>query len=212
MTSREGDREDQGGLFRWAEDLPPALWDDLAARAPVQAAEAVDAQWRDGLFRLPLVGEIFAVDPQARRTWREADPAARVSYQAGVVLLTTLARSQGVPPSGRMVTPLELPGGTLFFTGAHALACAPLARAFGAEPQLVLARASVLDAQETTGADVAWRLPGLPRVPLYALLWRGDEEFGARAVIGIDDRAPFHLDLGGVLALTNLMVRRLIKG
>ncbi|MFH1059291.1 MAG: DUF3786 domain-containing protein [Pseudomonadota bacterium] len=211
MTSREGDREDQGGLFRWAEDLPAALWDDLAARPPAQAAEATEALWQDGRFRLMLVGEAFWVDPAGRRIWREAAPAERVSYQAGVVLLSALAKSQGVPPSGRMVTPPELPGGALFFTGAHAVATAPLARAFAAAPAAMLARAQALGSADADGADLAWRLPGLPKLPLYALLWRGDEEFGARAVIGIDDRAPFHLDLGGVFALTNLLVRRLIK-
>ncbi|MBI5583382.1 MAG: DUF3786 domain-containing protein, partial [Deltaproteobacteria bacterium] len=61
------------------------------------------------------------------------------------------------------------------------------------------------------GADVALRVPGLPYVPLYLLLWRGDREFPARTLIGIDARAHFHLDLAGVLALTNLLVYRLCK-
>jgi len=47
--------------------------------------------------------------------------------------------------------------------------------------------------------------------PLYVLLWRGDQEVPVRAVIGIDDRAHFHLDLAGVFALTNLLVERLRK-
>jgi len=38
--------------------------------------------------------------------------------------------------------------------------------------------------------------------------WKGE---AGRAVIGIDDRAHFHLDLAGVFALTNILVYRLCK-
>lgn len=48
-------------------------------------------------------------------------------------------------------------------------------------------------------------------LPEYVLLWRGDREFPVRAVIGIDARVHFHLDLAGALALTNLLVYRLCK-
>ena len=204
-------QEARGGLFRWAEDLPLALWDDLRARPPREAAQAVGAGWQDGLFSVVLLDREHVLDPGSRRIWLAGQPGERVSYQAGVVLLTALARSQGVPASGRMVTPLELPGGKLFFTGAHALATGPLAKSFEEEPQALWARAQALGAEQVEGADLAFRLYGLPQVPLHALLWAGDQEFAARAVIGIDDRAPFHLDLGGVLALTNLMVRALIR-
>ncbi len=200
------------GLFRWAEDLPSELWDDLGARPPLDASQAVGGHWHDGLFRVPLLGMDHILDPQARRVWIDGRPGERVSYQAGVVLLSTLTHSLGVPASGRMVTPAELPGGKLFFTGAHAPACGPLAKAFDQAPEDLWTRAQARGAERVEQpADLAFRLPGLPNVPLYALFWDGEQDFAPRAVIGIDDRAPFHLDLGGVLALTNLLVRGLIR-
>jgi hypothetical protein len=68
-----------------------------------------------------------------------------------------------------------------------------------------------LGAERVEGADYAIRIPGLPLLPLYVLLWNGDAETQARAFIGIDDRALFHLDLGGVFALTNVLVGRLVR-
>jgi ubiquinone/menaquinone biosynthesis C-methylase UbiE len=198
-------------LFRWADQIPAALWNEVLKRAPQAAAEAVGAVWEGGLFKIPLVGVDYLVDPTHQRITRSDAPAKPVSYQAGVVLLTTLAASQGVPPGGRMVVPQELPGGRMFFTGAHAIATGPLAKAFQADPEALVDRALQLGGRAMEGADVAMQVPGLPRVPLYILLWRGDQEFPARAVIGIDHRAHFHLDLAGVLALTNLLVYRLIK-
>ncbi len=97
----------------------------------------------------------------------------------------------------------------MFFTGAHAPATPPLERAFSSDPDRLIARALKLGGEMIQGADVAVLIPGLPYLPLYVLLWEGDNESPARAVIGIDDRALFHLDLAGVFALTNILVHRL---
>ncbi len=202
---------EQKDMFRWVEDVPSALWEDVMARPAQEAAQSVGACCQDGQFRVALLGREYVVNPQSCHICLADQPAERVGFQEGVVLLTTLARSQGVPPSGRMVTPLELPGGKLFFSGAHALATGSLARAFAQQPEALETRALNMGAESVEGADLALRLPGLPQIPLYALLWAGDDEVEARAIIGIDDRAHFHLDLGGVLALTNLLVRRLIR-
>lgn len=204
---------DRGGdtLFKWADHLPDMLWDDVRARDAREAALCVGGVWEEGVFRVPLLGYMHAVDPAAQRITRLEDPRHRVGYQSGVVLLYALARSMGVPPSGRMVSPLELTGGKLFFTGAHSLATGPLAKRYAAEPQGFVDRAAALGAERVEGADYAIRIPGLPLLPLYVLLWDGDAETQARAFIGIDDRALFHLDLGGVFALTNVLVGRLVR-
>jgi hypothetical protein len=200
----------QEGLFRWADQIPSPLWDDLRARSPEDAAESVGAHLENGIFRIPLLGFTYQVNPEQYRIIRERDSSHRVGYQTGIVLLTTLASSKGVPPSGRMVTPLELTGGATFFTGAHTLATKPLEKAFGDNPEMLTRRAQALGGEEVSGADCAVRIPGLPFLPLYVLLWTKDDEFSARALIGIDDRALFHLDLAGVFALTNVMVGRLV--
>jgi hypothetical protein len=201
----------QKELFRSADQIPMALWSDLGKRPPQQAAEAVGAVWDGVTFKVPLVGIDYAIDPANQRITKTYQDDHPVSYQAGVVLLTTLGISKGVPPSGRMVVPQELPGGRLFFTGAHALATGPLAKTFEKDSDQLIDRVIKIGGEMIAGADVAIRVPGLPYVPLYVLLWRGDQELSARAVIGIDDRAHFHLDLGSVLALTNLLVYRLCK-
>lgn len=197
--------------FRWADQIPEALWSDLAGRPPQQAADAVGAVWDGSTFNVPLVGVGHTVRPSDQRIIRTNEAGHRVSYQTGMVLLATLAMSSGVPPSGRMVVPQELPGGRMFFTGAHALATKPLEKSFEKDADRLIERALDLGGAFVEGADVAIRVPGLPYVPLYVLLWRGDKEFSVRAVIGIDDRAHFHLDLASVFALTNILVSRLCR-
>lgn len=201
----------QKELFRWADQIPAALWTDLRNRSPRQAAEAVGAAWDGETFQVSMIGIDYTIDPINQKIARVHQADHRVSFQTAVVLLSALANSKGVPPSGRMAVPQELPGGRMFFTGAHAIAIGPLARSFEKDPGRLTQRALELGGVMIEGADIAIRIPGLPYVPLYVLLWRGDQEFRARAVIGIDDRAPFHLDLASVFALTNILVYRLCE-
>lgn len=197
-------------LFRWADQLPQALWDDLAARPAQEAAQAAGAPWAEGCYGLRLLGRDYLIDPRARRLWLAADPGAKVGFQTGLVLVSHLARALGVPPAGRMVTPQELPGGGLFFTGPHAVGTAQLEERFGHDPQGLLAAAQALGGQPCPGlAETAVVAPGLPMLPLYVLLWPADEEFGARAVVGLDAHAHHQLALDGLWALTNILVRRL---
>ena len=198
-------------MFRWADDIPVALWTDLRNRSPQQAAEAVGAEWDRGTFKVPMIGIDYTIDPANQRITKACQADPPVSYQSGVVLLTTLATSKGVPPSGRMVVPPELPGGRMFFTGAHSIATGLLTKNFEKDSGQLMDRILGIGGEMIEGADIAARVPGLPYVPLYILFWSGDQAFPARAVIGIDDRAHFHLGLAAVFALTNILVLRLGK-
>jgi hypothetical protein len=136
-------------------------------------------------------------------------PDKTVGFQTGMVLLTALANSMDLPPSGRMATPQELPGGAMFFVGPHALALPEICAVYGENPQALVPKALSLGGEQIEGADVAFKLPGLPRIPLYVLIWGKDDEFEARAVIGIDAHASFHLALDSIWALTNILVKRI---
>jgi uncharacterized protein DUF3786 len=208
-TSSLDPQENQ--LFRFADQLPPALWEDLGARPTAEAAHAAGALWTGEHYEMSLLGRDCGIDPSARRIWLLAEPEHLLSFQSGLVLVSTLIRALGVPPADRMVTPQELPGGAQFFQGPHAINKAPLEERFGHDPQALLQHAMQMGGQEVEGADAAVRVPGLPMLPLYVLLWAGDEEFGPRAVVGLDAHAHHQLALDGLWALTNLMVFRLLN-
>ena len=201
-------------LFRWADQLPAALWQDLRRRDPDQAAAACGAQREKDTFLIPLLGRMYRVDPAGAQVQELQRPEHRVSYQAGMILVTALAQAQDIPPSGRMVTPQELPGGRFFYAGPHELPLEPIARHFGTRPRLLLERARLLGGgawDGVEGMDAAVMVPGLPRVPLYVLLWARDQEFEARAVLGVDERAHYHLALDALWALCNILARRLCE-
>ncbi|MDL2329469.1 DUF3786 domain-containing protein [Desulfosarcina sp. OttesenSCG-928-A07] len=196
-------------LFRWATQLPDTLWNDLKNRPPAESAETTGATWDGKVFSISLLGKGYQVHPSEKIIFRDGEKDAPVNYQTGVVLLNTLSFSKGVPPSGRMTVPQDLPGGRMFFVGAHALETGALATAFSENPDSFIKQMVDMGGEKIDGADAAFRIPGLPFVPLYVLLWHKEADAPARAVIGIDDRAHFHLDLASVFALTNVLVYRL---
>jgi len=204
-------KQPQKELFRWADQIPDALWSNLRNRSPQHAAEMVGAKWDGKTFKVPMIGVNYIIDLVNQTIIKDYKTDRAVSYQAGVVLLTTLTTSKGVPPSNRMTVPQELPGGQMFFIGAHSLATGPLTKNFEKDSNKLINRILEFGGEMIEGADVAIRIPGLPYVPLNILMWHRNHEVDAIAVIGIDDRAHFHLDLAGVFALTNIFVNRLCK-
>jgi len=198
-------------LFRYAEDLPAELWRELAKRQPAEAAQAAGAELVDGVFRLRLMEREYLIDPASHTVRESARPEHRVGFQAGLVVVTSLAHAQPIPPSGRMVTPHELPGGRMFFAGPHAIANEPMAQRYGNNPRGLVERALALGGEECEGADAAVKFMALPFLPMWVLLWAGDDEFEARAVMGIDQRAHLHLALDVIWALTNIVSHRLCR-
>jgi hypothetical protein len=196
-------------LYKGAENLPEELWQDLEARDPEEAARAAGAEYKGGGFTLCMLGDEFRISLDSRHIANLTRPEAEVDFQSGMVLLCELAGALEVPAAERMVTPQELPGGAMFFTGPHALASPLLEKRYGQRPQDLMAAAKRLGAKPTEGADMAIVLPGLPNLPMYVLFWAADEEFTARAVLGVDANSRHHLALDGIWALTNLLVERL---
>ena len=199
-------------LFRWSENLPLALWQDLQKRPAPEAADAVGASWDGGHFKIALLGRNYAVDPKNCVVSDLDEPGKRVSFQAGLILITTLANSTGAAPSGEMVLPRELPGGDFFFVGPHAINTPALERRFGADPAELIERGEALGGRPVEGADAAVVVQALPMIPMWAMVWQSDEEFPAKAVVGIDSRAHYHMALDVVFALTNIFIHRLTGG
>lgn len=194
---------------RWADELPAHFWDNLRHRPPEAAAAATGATLEQGRFLLPVFSRPYLVDPKQRLIVDPSRPGRRVDYNAALVLVTHLARAEAVPPAGRMLSPAEVTGGRALLAGPHALPLETVIERFGRNPKALVHRARDLGGEKSDGGDIAVCLPGLPRVPLYLLLWLADEEFPPQVSLGMDAHVQHHLDLDGLISLCHLMIQRL---
>lgn len=122
----------------------------------------------------------------------EAAAAYPVHVAVRVLLLHYLLTASGAPAAGSWAAFRELPGGLFYAASFAARAEAPLARAFTAGPgglEAFARAARSAGGQPLELADAAWSFAALPRVPIAALVWVGDDELPGEARL-LFDLAP----------------------
>jgi hypothetical protein len=141
------------------------------------------------------------------QTGQEPAPA---EFLEQLCILAYLINAQDLPPAGKFVGPEHLPTGQFFFRGLHSLPTGKLEEAFGKSPERLYEVSKKFDAKRTEFGDASIELYALPRIPLTIIIWRGDDEFDARASILFDQTAGSQLPLDAIGALANLTVKALV--
>jgi len=137
--------------------------------------------------------------------------AQRANFLQQLCLLAYLINAQDLPLANKLVRAEALPGGQFFFRGIHNLPTEKLEKAFGERPEALYQIAERFEAKRCEFGDASIQLYVLPRIPLTIVVWRGDEQFNARASILFDQTAAAHLPLDALLAAVNLAVEALVK-
>jgi len=168
-------------------------WEALAGLDPADVCARAAVTYDVGrcVYICPSMGQDVVVDP-ATRTVVCDTPAGdillgRLGYFSQVSILSYLINAKNTPFSGKLVAPISLPSGQLYFRGSHVLPTDQLIARYGDAPEPFLARGRELGGQPLSYGDAAIRLLPLPRLPVVVVLWRGDDEFPARVSVLLDD-------------------------
>ncbi|MEJ2096006.1 MAG: DUF3786 domain-containing protein [Deltaproteobacteria bacterium] len=176
-------------------EVPGEYWETLERKnlqSVCEAAEAV-ADAADGLI-LKVLASNVRIDLGQRCLQQKSAGIWETCSDTYLELLTLLyllnVKSGGILQE--MVSVHDLKDAH-FFQGPHALKKSALLVRFGEKPEDLktaghLCGGSVLDI-----ADAAIRLTPFPKIPIYYLLWTGDEEFPASLSILFDRSIERHL-------------------
>lgn len=174
-----------------------AAW---AGSKPARAARLAGCVPVPGGVRVPYFGAPhLLLHPGGEVIFEPTGQAAHPSVT--VLLLHYLLTADGSEPAGRWLAFRELPSGLFYSQAFAAHAEAPLAARFGSDLAAFRQAAGRLAGAPLDLADASSWFLALPRVPIAALLWEGDDEFPARAQILFDAQAGHYLpteDLSGV--------------
>jgi hypothetical protein len=195
--------------------VPPEYWTRLKER-DIQALCSFTLARTDGAEGLILrsLGEEIRLDPETSRImhrdgdrWEPTDDPL-----LELVALLYLNRVDAVYPLGKdLVGPRDLKEAH-YFQGPHSLDLAPLLERYGNDLKGFKAAAEYLDGTPLDMADAAYRLLPFPRIPVYYLLWEGDEEFRPKLSVLFDRSIERCFSASGIWSLVNLVSGALLKG
>jgi len=191
------------------------LWEQLEKLEGAETAQRAKCDYLSDKERyiIKLLNVEYIVDLINKKIYSNNDdsPQKPASFIEELCLLAYLINAKDIPLANKLVRAEALPGGQFFFRGIHKLPVEKLEEAFGEHPEVLLDVSEQFNAQACEFGDASISLFILPRLPLTIVIWRGDEEFEARASILFDQTAASQMPLDALLASVNLVVDGLIK-
>jgi hypothetical protein len=191
------------------------LWEQLIGLDGFKTAERAKCQYLDELQRyvVTMLNTEYAVNVADKEIFSvQADSERRpAEFVEQLCILAYLINAKDLPVANELVKAETLPGGQFFFRGHHSLPTKKLEEVFGECPERLYRSSEKFGAKRCEFGDSSIELYILPRVPITIVIWRGDDEFGARASILFDRTAGAHLLLDALLAVVNLAVKAVIK-
>jgi len=176
-------------------------WEILAGLDPEEVCRngLVHFSQDDRSYSITSLGTEVALSAEGKTiSGREGGGDAlinRLGYFSRLVFLWYLIGARPLPLSDKLVNPVNLKGGQLFFRGTHVLPLDKIAGKYATDPQGFLRRCEELGGERLNYGDASARLSPLPRVPVVIILWREDEEFPARVDLLFDESCESHLPL-----------------
>jgi hypothetical protein len=187
--------------------VPPEHWDELGKRdlnIVCQDSLAV-INPPEGL-RFQFLNEKMLVDIHNNCIKRRDDDGWEKIENSllELVILVYLLHVTPFSPTNEMISVKDLKD-ALFFQGPHTLKTAPVLERYGGDLAGFKLAAEKLDGEPMDLADAAYRLNPLPKIPLYYLLWEGDEEFKPNLSILFDRSIERHLSADAIWGLVILV-------
>jgi hypothetical protein len=155
---------------------------------------------------VPYLGQSLTVTADSVHDGEAGD----VTVWLKVLLMMYVTRASGRPLAREWVAFRELPN-TISKQATFEQFVERLGPVYGEYPAALQARAEALNATvlDHASADLALCFQALPRVPLLLLLWRGDDDFPARASLLLDRMVLDYLDQEALTFLAEDLVRRM---
>lgn len=134
-----------------------------------------------------------------------SDKAINSSSPLGRILLTKigeysrlsilgyLIQSKNLPLSGRLIKPSDMPDGDFFLKGAHVLPMDKITGRFENNYDEFLYVGKDLGGSQVQYGDVSLKVYPFPRVPVFIILWSGDDEFPSRSSLLFDSSCVSHM-------------------
>lgn len=161
-------------------------------------------------YRVHCFGREFLVNPCEMRIVCESQDGelflGKLKDFFRLAVLWYMSNARDIPPTGRLIRPIDVKGGHRFSSGTHVLPVTVIAEKFARDREGFIRKGLEYGAELVSGfGDAYLRFSPLPRVPVSMILWLADEEFGPRVDLFFDSTCEFQLALSDVVWAVAMM-------
>ncbi|MFZ5450780.1 MAG: DUF3786 domain-containing protein [Thermodesulfobacteriota bacterium] len=199
-------------LYNRCSEVDEKFWRDLALADPEDVFRRTGVRCDARVFRVPYFNRELVVDQGEQRVFladaAKEEPGFRRCLITLLYLLLMDTAALGPP-----LSPLELPGATMFFQkrGPHAIPSAPLEKRFGHDLDAFWEVGRRLGAESRANGDAALAFRVLPGLTVEVILWQADEEFPAQVSFTVPSQLHRFWQMDAVLALMGVVVKELLR-
>ncbi len=187
---------------------------NLAIADPLELATHTAAHYQAGEagvgeFHLPLWERPVKLAFPAFTACSLSNGETLASFHLAM-LLYYFSTADGTPLSGNWIAFSDLPDGRFYARAFQSYTGQELARAFQGDQERFVRAAQNLGGQHYALGNASFSFQALPRVPLLAVFWQGDEDFPASFQVLFDACASHYLPTDAYAILGSTLTRRLI--
>ena len=189
-------------------------WEALQKTDPddVNARTGATFDRLSGLYSFKSFGKDFSLSPKDKKIFSVAPESDILLQKLGFFfnfsVICSFYSAKDVSLTGKLISPVNMKSGQLFFRGSHVLPLDKVSERYGNDREGFLRKGQVLGGEGLEYGDASVKLFPLPRVPVVLILWLADEEFPSRADILFDSSAEIQLPIDVVwsIAMLSLLV------
>lgn len=193
-------------------EVDEKFWLALAQADPEDVRRRTGVRRYQQVFQVPYFNRELVADLEGRRIFLADAPEEEPGFRRCLVTLLYLLLID-TAALGPPISPLELPGATMFFqkSGPHALPSAPLEDRFGRDLAGFFTAGRGLGAENRANGDGALAFRVFPGLGVEVILWQADEEFPAQVSFTVPSQLHRFWQLDAVLGLLGVVVKELLR-
>ena len=194
--------------------VPTKYWEDLKRRDVASLCEnALAGNYPPRGLLLPFLREYVLVDMQKHCLRRlSGGHWERIDHPLVELLCLVYLLNVGPDSLGQEMVGVQELKSAHFFQGPHELKVRSLLERYGNDLDGFKRAAERLGSEVLGLADAAYKVSAFPKVPIYYLFWKGDQEFKSRLSILFDRSIEHHLAADAIWGLVNLVSDALLMG
>jgi hypothetical protein len=177
----------------------------VAARSGISYLSAGPGR---GELHCPLWGKHAAISWPSLTGYSDTGDELPSFIQA--VLLYYLHTADGFPLSGKWVSFADLPNGRTYNPAFQGYTGNEFVKAFGLDVNAFRSMCEKAGGDPADAGDASYVFRPLPRVPLLATYWLGDDDFPSSCKILFDSSATHYLPIDGCAIVGSMLTKKLI--